>query len=92
MAFGPEMAGIIVPVVIFMIPIVAILTKHQQKMAELIHGNQNQNAFAELSYLRAEVAQLKEVVTNQQLALDDMRNRVRTMDQNSDSISNRLNT
>lgn len=61
-----------------MIPIVAILTNHQQKMAKLIHGGQNENnmnaaLLNELQAMRTEVAQLREVVNQQALAVDDMR-------------------
>jgi hypothetical protein len=72
--FGPELAAIIVPVVIFMIPIVAILTKHQQKMAEILHaqGQQNPHLAEQVEALRHEVAQLKQIVHQQTIVLDSV--------------------
>lgn len=60
-AFDGEVLG---PVLIFMtvaaIPIVSILTRHQRKMAEIIHGaNRNEQLRAEFEALRTEVAALK---------------------------------
>jgi len=69
---------LLIPIMIFMIPIIAILTSHQQKMAKLIHGNQSENQMnaailQELQAMRAEVAHLREVVNQQALAVDDIR-------------------
>jgi signal transduction histidine kinase len=59
------------------IPIVAILTAHQRKMAELFHGNQNQNLNQQLAYeiqqLRQEVRTLKDQVNQQVLSTDSYR-------------------
>lgn len=64
--FEPETLGIMIPIVALLIPIVAILTRHQRSMAELIHGShhaqQNQAAAAEIQALRAEMASLRESV------------------------------
>lgn len=61
----------------FGIPIVAILTGHQRKMAELYHnknGNQqtDQSLIHEIRMLREEVARLNEKVNDQSLALDNL--------------------
>ncbi|MBX3119652.1 MAG: hypothetical protein KF784_11345 [Fimbriimonadaceae bacterium] len=64
--------AIAVPIVIFMIPIVAILTKHQQKMAELIHGNRNIQGSPEMDMLRREVAELKTLVHQQTMMIDEI--------------------
>lgn len=62
-----------IPIIIFMIPIIAILTHHQRKMAELMHGNRvNGNSNGELEALRREVQELKEVVHQQTLAIDNI--------------------
>lgn len=53
-----------------MIPIVAILVTHQQKMAQIMHANRPQNNDQEINALRAEVRELKEMVHQQMLALD----------------------
>ncbi len=63
----------VIPIIIFMIPIVAILTHHQRKMAELIHGNKgNANTQAEIEVLRQEIQELKQVVHQQTLAIDNI--------------------
>lgn len=62
-------------IMIFGIPIIAILTSHQRKMAELMRGNQsndqNVNLARELQMMREEVRSLKDQVNRQALALDD---------------------
>lgn len=62
----PETLGVMIPIVALLIPIVAILTRHQRSMAELIHGShhaqQNQAAASEIQALRAEMASLRESV------------------------------
>lgn len=60
----------LIPIVVFMIPIIAILTTHQRKMAELIHRNPNPNG--EIDALRREVQELKEIVHQQTLAIDNI--------------------
>lgn len=73
--FAENMASVLVPMVIFMIPIVAILTKHQQRMAELIHGNRQGAPNPEIDMLRHEVAELKSLVHQQTLVLDEIAQR-----------------
>lgn len=62
---------------VFGIPIVAILTAHQRKMAELIHGKGNQQHSQEFAYmqqqvqeLRSEVATLRDRLNEQILAME----------------------
>lgn len=63
-----------IPLVIFMIPIVAILTSHQRKMAELLHGSrQQQLPSPEIDALRREVLELKQIVHQQTIAIDGIR-------------------
>lgn len=59
---------------VFGIPIIAILTSHQQKMARLFAENhQNANlSNPETQALRAEVRELKELVLQQSIALDNL--------------------
>lgn len=66
---GPEQLAIFIPIIIFMIPIVAILTKHQQKMAEILHSRP-QVPNEEILALRREVADLRQLVHQQAIALD----------------------
>lgn len=63
-------------VLIFGIPIVAILTSHQRKMAELIHGKGGVNTQAEVHALRQEVAILKDRVNQTLLANEELRREV----------------
>lgn len=65
-------------VMVFGIPIAAIVTSHQRKMAEIIHkgaAGQEQMGMVmqELHRLRGEVARLQDAVNQQALALDDVR-------------------
>jgi len=62
---------VLVPITIFMIPIIAILTHHQQKMAEIINRNQRPAIPNEdIAALRQEIQALKEIVHQQAIALD----------------------
>ena len=83
--------AILVPVIIFMIPIIAILTAHQRKMAEIIHGKNGQNmnplglnlSYAsqqDMAMMREEMRQLRELVQNQTLAIDNLGTRQRKED------------
>jgi hypothetical protein len=59
---------------IFGIPIIAILTSHQQKMAKLFAENHQIANLPnpETQALRAEVRELKELVLQQTIALDNL--------------------
>lgn len=76
----PAMAAI---VMIFGIPIVAIVTAHQRKMAEIIHrahndpNNQALNQmYAELQHSRAEIAELRDRLNRLELDRDDLTSRL----------------
>lgn len=82
LAFNVGELAILIPIISVLIglviPVVAILTKHQQKMAEMIHGGQQDNQLNaelmhELHALRSEISHLKETVHQQAIALDDVR-------------------
>lgn len=85
--------GVMIPIIALIIPIVAILTKHQMKMAALIHGktiDENNNVVssnANDSQLSQEVRQLRELMHQQTLALDNLRDELRT----SNSVQDRIN-
>jgi carbonic anhydrase len=72
-----EIAAIIAAVMFFGIPIVAILTHHQRKMAELIHRKHGSEispiVVEEINRLRAEVQQLRSELHETTIALDDVR-------------------
>jgi len=68
--FGSEFGPVIACLGVFMIPIVAILTSHQRKMAQIIHGNQQKAE--QNSAVSAEVNELKQIVYQQSIAIDQI--------------------
>jgi len=67
----PAMMALLIPITIFMIPIIAILTHHQRKMAELMRHQQPQAAPDELAEMRREMQELKQLVSQQAIQMDD---------------------
>ena len=71
--------GAAVPLAVFAIPIVAILTAHQRKMAELVHSRQDQHQgqveplIQEVKVLRHELAEMRQQLNRQEIALDDLK-------------------
>lgn len=65
------MMAMMIPITALLIPIVMALTKHQQKMAEILRQGQQQNPH-EISQLRNEVAQLRELISHQTILMDDI--------------------
>ena len=90
---GPETFVFLVPICALLIPIIAILTKHQIKMAAIIHGrtvDEHNNVIAvpnNNSQLSEDVRQLRELMHQQAIALDSLRDEVRA----SHSIQDRVN-
>ena len=84
--------GIMIPIIALTIPIVAILVSHQQKMAQMIHGSPegNNQLGQQLHDLQQELRSLRELTTQNTLALDDVRKRLETAPSSEDSISDRL--
>ncbi len=64
----PGSVAVLIPIVGMMIPIVYILAKHQQKMAEIVHSNRVPTP--EVESLRHEVAEMKALLHQQVIALD----------------------
>ncbi len=76
------------------VPITAILTAHQRKMAEFLARRQNsgleQDALAKLSH---EVAELRQIVNQQTIMLDDLNTTYRCLldrASQTDSVQQRL--
>ena len=68
-----DLANSLVPMMIFAIPIVAIWTKHQRKMAEIqaMRGPQiDHNVQSELQALRNEVRSLRDTTMQYDLSFD----------------------
>ena len=84
---------ILIPIMALMIPIIAMLIKHQTNMAQIIHGrplNEDNHGIPMLqnnSQLTEEVRQLRELMHQQAIALDNLRDEVRT----SHSVQDRIN-
>lgn len=81
----------VIPAVMFLaIPIVAILTRHQRQMAEILQRRGEQDGSN--AALAQEVARLRELVSHQTLMLDDISRRQELMSrqQPTDSVQERL--
>lgn len=86
-----DLAPLLMGVLLFMTPIVAILAKHQQKMAEIMR--QGHGGAEDLVRLGEEVRRLKESVAHQAFALDELataqRELVKSLEEGK-SLSQRL--
>lgn len=69
----PEVLALMIPIIALLIPIVAIMSAHQQKMARIMAENASQlnGEQNELSRLRQDVYELKQVVNQQAIMMDD---------------------
>ena len=85
----PATLGVLVPIFALAIPIVAILTAHQRRMAEIIHSRQPVNNM-EVDALRQEIQQLRAMVNQQAIAMDDMRSRAAGQQPGQAGIQDRL--
>jgi hypothetical protein len=68
----PSVVALMIPITALMIPIVAMLVKHQQRMAEILHGSGGAEAHAEITQLRGEVYELKQLVHQQMISVDSL--------------------
>jgi hypothetical protein len=77
---------------IFGIPIVAILTAHQRKMAELLNRPPQGQAMnnPEVSQLRYEVSELKQRMDQQTIILDDLRSHLISAKPPEEPLQDRL--
>lgn len=72
-----DLIPLIGTIFVLTIPIVAILTTHQQKMAKLMReDSQALNNPNDISALRHDVQQLREVVTSLAITVDNMNDRL----------------
>ena len=77
------MFGLVLPMGIFLVavmsvPIISILVKHQQRMAEIIHSRSGSQA--EVDELRQEVRELRARLDYQALAIDNLSGQQRRAD------------
>ena len=71
-----DILGIGIAALALVIPIVAILAHHQQKMAEIIRETNSPNANVsaeEIAMLRTELGQMRQQMNQMAIALDDVR-------------------
>ncbi len=68
---GDDLIALVLGAILFLIPIVAILTQHQQKMARLMREGQPQNP-AESEAIRREMETLRQLVMQQTIAIDNL--------------------
>jgi hypothetical protein len=73
-----NVSPILIPLVIFMIPIIAILTSHQRKMAELYVQQARTQGDPEIAALRQEMQELKSLIHQQAIAIDSLAGRTAT--------------
>lgn len=84
---GPEMLIPLAAVMlIFGIPIIVILTNHQRKMAELIHGKQAQLPGQDLAPIYHELKNLRDSVNSVAMNVDSLRSEVKAQGQLSDRL------
>lgn len=77
----------IASIFVMMIPIVAILTRHQQKMTLLMRqDHQPHNSNADIYALQNDVQQLKSMVASIAMSVDDLKNEVRANSQLQDRV------
>ena len=70
---GDDIVGMFALLMTLGIPIVAIMTSHQRKMARMFQENARQGASSpETQMLRDEVRELKSLVHQQAIALDNL--------------------
>lgn len=67
-----EALPLLIPIVALLIPIVAVLTKHQQRMAEIMAQGKVDGPSSEISALRGEVSELKRLLYQQTIVLDNI--------------------
>lgn len=73
-----DLTGIVLGGIFLLIPIIAILTAHQQKMARLFREDQNKGVNPqETNMLRGEVHDLRQRIDNLTLSIEQMRDEQR---------------
>lgn len=79
-----------IPITALMIPIVAILVSHQQKMAQLIYGgSRTAQQDQEIAAMKEEMRMLRETVSQQTLLLESLNNRALRQ---GDNLADRIRT
>ncbi len=66
-----DIVGIMAILVVFAIPIVAVLTRHQQRMAQILHDRQGAQPLV-TDRLAEELAHIRQVLAQHTIALDNL--------------------
>ena len=67
-----DVIGLILGGIFLITPVVWILTKHQQKMTLLLHGDLNRQPLAPPQDVHRELSALREIVNQQTITLDNL--------------------
>ena len=87
---GDDLIGVLAILVVFALPIIAVLTRHQQRMAQILHDRQGAQPLA-TDRLAEELAHIRQVLTQHTIALDNLAEVQRkTAQTTQDEISNRI--
>lgn len=93
-----DLAPMLMGGLVFLIPIVAILTAHQRKMAELIHGRKQEGQempslnSERMAMMERELLELKDLVRRQTIVLDDIRGAQQAAPASSEELPTRLSS
>lgn len=71
-----EIVPVVAIVMVFIIPLIAVLTHHQRKMAELVHRNQIPTPMPDQARLEREIDSLKQLMHQQAIALDNLQGKL----------------
>jgi len=86
------MFPLMIPIIALTIPIVAILTGHQRRMAEIMYRNGgpgsagDQRLLYELECLRRELADVRGLLNQQAIAIDNLAPRLPSAIKNAESL------
>jgi len=69
---GDDLIALVLGALVFMIPIVAILTQHQQRMAKFMREGQQPQQNQDTEALRREVETLRQLVLQQTISIDNL--------------------
>ncbi|MEI7577866.1 MAG: hypothetical protein WCK51_13310 [Armatimonadota bacterium] len=81
-----DIAPLIACAMIFGVPIIAILTSHQRKMAELIHGKQGQLPAQDLAPIYHELKNLRDSINSLSMNVDSLRHEVKAQSELSERL------
>ncbi len=87
----PEQLVFFIPILIFLIPIIAILTSHQQKMASMIHGRQVESTDNNRTQaLEDEVRRLQATVNSLTLTVESLRDDLKVTQELSSRVAEKV--